>query len=324
MALGPLLALALSALPPAPEKVVLQTRSFGTVTVDHAAHLRRRARCFTCHGPGPVTKLGRFEPKEAHDRCIGCHKAEARGPTACRQCHVVADPAAPSAAVMAATAGAGPPQAGAPAPTAGAGPPAAGAAPQAGGAVLARAGPAHGTPASPGGLAPMAPGGGTGGLPGPLPEPMDDAPRAILLEVGGSTVLSSHRPQVLGLVGRVTLRDDRLRIRQSLEWCGGQSGRTLGLLGVGWSFPLARRWTFEALAVGGFDAVSGQPVNVLPAAGLQVDVSWATRASFVDEIGLSLTGLSDLVRRKELLGQPVGGTALSATLTFGFTKGGVR
>lgn len=302
-AAAPLLALLLSALPPAPEKVVLETRSFGTVTVDHAAHLKRRARCVSCHGPGPITKVGRLEPKDAHERCIGCHKKEARGPTGCRQCHVVPDPAA-----------AKPTLAGGPVP----GAPGEGSAPGSGAApVLARATGAGPPPA-------VLPGGPVGQQPAFAPEPFEETPRAILVEVGGTTAASSHRPAVLGLAARVTLREDRLRIRQSLEWYGGQRGRTLGLLGAGWSFPLDRRWNLETLALAGFDAVSGQPVNVLPAAGLQVGVSWAARLGFVDELAFSLTGLSDLVRRRELLGEPVGGTALSATLTMGFTRGAGR
>src|SRR5690242_20384849 len=52
----------LNALPPPPEVVVRQTRYYGTVTIDHRAHLARRSPCVGCHGPGPVTKL-EFTPK---------------------------------------------------------------------------------------------------------------------------------------------------------------------------------------------------------------------------------------------------------------------
>jgi hypothetical protein len=77
----------LQALPMPPDKVVRETRYYGTVTVDHRAHLARRAKCITCHDPGPVSKLT-FTPRVAHDRCIGCHREQAKGPTDCKGCHV--------------------------------------------------------------------------------------------------------------------------------------------------------------------------------------------------------------------------------------------
>jgi hypothetical protein len=77
----------LEALPPPPIKVVRHTRYFGTVTIDHRAHLKRRAACRSCHGEGAVTKIT-FTPQIAHERCIGCHQQAAAGPTGCRECHV--------------------------------------------------------------------------------------------------------------------------------------------------------------------------------------------------------------------------------------------
>jgi hypothetical protein len=82
----------LEALPPAPSIVVRETRYYGTVTIDHRAHLARRAACKTCHDPGPIRKLT-FTPKVAHDRCIGCHTQVAKGPTNCQGCHVKPPPA---------------------------------------------------------------------------------------------------------------------------------------------------------------------------------------------------------------------------------------
>ena len=86
---------ALGTLAPAPEKVVRVTRSFGTVTIDHRAHLARKAHCADCHGKGPVTKI-EFTPRLAHDRCIGCHREQKRGPMSCRECHEVKPPPLPS------------------------------------------------------------------------------------------------------------------------------------------------------------------------------------------------------------------------------------
>lgn len=77
----------LEALPPPPNVVVRDTGYYGTVTIDHRAHLARRASCKTCHGPGVVTRLV-FTPKIAHGRCIGCHEQQASGPTKCQGCHV--------------------------------------------------------------------------------------------------------------------------------------------------------------------------------------------------------------------------------------------
>jgi hypothetical protein len=95
------------ALPPPPTVVVRETRYYGTITIDHAAHLARRARCFQCHGPGPVRKI-EFTPKIAHERCIGCHQQVAKGPDKCQGCHV--KPAPPPEQVAAAAAAAAPPE----------------------------------------------------------------------------------------------------------------------------------------------------------------------------------------------------------------------
>lgn len=83
------LALAAQALPPAPGTLVLATRYYGAVTLDHPAHLARKIHCKACHGPGPVRKIA-FTPKVAHERCRDCHVAEQRGPTECRGCHAAA------------------------------------------------------------------------------------------------------------------------------------------------------------------------------------------------------------------------------------------
>jgi hypothetical protein len=95
----------LEALPPPPKTVTRQTKMYGTVTIDHVAHLQRRVACRACHGPGPVKHIV-YTPRVAHDRCRGCHAEIARGPTDCRGCHVMPTPAealatAPAAAPVA-------------------------------------------------------------------------------------------------------------------------------------------------------------------------------------------------------------------------------
>jgi hypothetical protein len=79
------------ALAPPPNTVVRDTKYYGTVTIDHRAHLARRAPCKACHGPGPVQKM-KFTPKIAHERCVGCHQAVAKGPDKCQGCHVQPPP----------------------------------------------------------------------------------------------------------------------------------------------------------------------------------------------------------------------------------------
>jgi hypothetical protein len=74
------------ALPPPPTTVVLKTNYYGTVTLDHAAHLARKIHCKDCHGPGKVSQI-EFTPRLAHDRCRSCHVERKQGPTDCRGCH---------------------------------------------------------------------------------------------------------------------------------------------------------------------------------------------------------------------------------------------
>jgi DnaJ-class molecular chaperone len=81
-----LVASAHAALPTPPQKVVFKNRK-GDVTLDHTAHLSRRARCAACHGPGVVAKIEGFEMQRAHLVCVGCHRESARGPILCKDCH---------------------------------------------------------------------------------------------------------------------------------------------------------------------------------------------------------------------------------------------
>lgn len=73
-------------LPPAPERVRFEG-AYGTVTLDHRAHLAARVRCARCHGPGRIGPLLPLDKQLAHYTCVRCHREEARGPTACAGCH---------------------------------------------------------------------------------------------------------------------------------------------------------------------------------------------------------------------------------------------
>jgi hypothetical protein len=83
----------LEALPPPPLTVIRETKYYGTVTIDHRAHLARKAACKTCHGTGSITKI-EYTAKVAHDRCITCHQQQ-KGPTNCQGCHVKVEPPPP-------------------------------------------------------------------------------------------------------------------------------------------------------------------------------------------------------------------------------------
>ncbi len=97
LSVGAVLTLAALALPsPPPGVITRETRTFGTIHIDHPAHLAARAACSGCHGPGPITKVGRMTPPEAHERCFACHLALQRGPRVCRGCHVVAGEPGPA------------------------------------------------------------------------------------------------------------------------------------------------------------------------------------------------------------------------------------
>jgi hypothetical protein len=103
-----LLASAIAASPP--QKVTFET-SYGTVTLDHAAHISRRSACDSCHGPGQATAFKFPSAHDAHAACQSCHEQEKRGPTECAGCHVkpaAEPPRALAAASAPAAAGASP------------------------------------------------------------------------------------------------------------------------------------------------------------------------------------------------------------------------
>ncbi len=314
------------ALAPVPDKVVLETKSFGTVTLDHAAHLRERATCKTCHGPGPIKKIEGWTPRQAHDICVACHKDLKRGPTGCRQCHVVkpapqppillegeapkgaaAAPAGAQGAAIAATSEAlsasrSPDAAGRAAPPPGVGV-ASGAAPM-----------AFGAPgASPGSPAPA---------PGALgPAPPEAAPRAgtfdRIAQIGLSLTGSSGSDGG-GPCFRFSARDERFVLEESVDWVGWRRGRIFALAGGGMLFPFRNpRWAATALVVGGVDAIL--PFGTArPALGLRGGIEWHTGMRGLDVVGFSVTGLADLTSAGDTPTQQVGQGSLSASMMVGF------
>jgi hypothetical protein len=285
------------ALPVPPQQVVRETRYFGTVTIDHAAHLARRAACVSCHGPGPVSKL-ELTPKLAHDRCVGCHKAQARGPIACRDCHVTHDLPPVTVATSGSTA-----------------PPAA--APGGAQAVAARTGDGPAPSAAAVATVPPPPLAAAAAFGDGADAPGRGSFRHVL-EVGYTG------GQGWGPSLRLSSRQGNVLFTHTVErLAGGPGARTLGLLGAGVLVPLRYRVNVRATAAAGFDAVERPLVAFLPTAGASVGVEWFTRGSGVGSVHLSVTGLADLGRRSAL-GQRAGGTLVLATLATGLALPGAR
>jgi hypothetical protein len=261
-----------AALPPAPTTVVRQTRYYGTVTIDHRAHLARRASCKTCHGPGVVSKLV-FTPKVAHGRCIGCHQEQAKGPTKCAGCHV----RTPKPDTVVAAAGPG-----------------------------AAADPSKPKEPDPANVAAA-----LAALEGPKSEVRGGLPRNEpfhrLLEVGlaagsgpGPSVrLATHQDFML-----VSQSFDRVR--------SGGTARTFALFGAGISRPFYPRVMYQAVALAGFDVVDSPLVALLPSIGLRAGLDWRPpRGLFLQHVTASLTCVVDLSRRasgRELGGTTLYGT----------------
>jgi hypothetical protein len=320
-------ALVIAALPPAPEKVTLTTRMFGTVDVPHKTHLELRIKCKSCHGSGPVGKIDFETPKVAHDACVGCHKAEQAGPTGCRDCHAV--PNKPDASAIAASQSPEPPLVDV--PTANPRP----AAPAA--AVVAQ--PALSTPAANASASPV-----VVSLPAPPPPPalasesgaeplasgpiiarprrLEDAGFTRSVEVGFITLSESGQGLVVGPALNVKAQDGRAVFVHSLASAGGSKrGHTLALLGGGLVTRVADGWNVSAMGLGGLDAAYRTP-QLFPALGLRMDVDWAARGARVFQaFSLSFTFVADVTRPRDEFGERVGGVLYGVTLTGAMRKG---
>ena len=295
----PLADLAQGALPPAPGKVQLQTKSFGSITLDHPAHLARKIACKQCHGSGPVRKPV-FTPKIAHETCVTCHREGQRGPTKCRDCHVV--PQAQASALVPAA----PATQGATKELAAAG--AAGAAPVQGRALGSPTAASGATAAPPGAAA--------------VPGTPERAPQGFVRTIGlGYTGFRSTNDKIAtALSFLLTAREESFLLLQSVDrtvgGLPGAGGRTMALVGAGVRVPVSGRYSAIATGVGGIDAPEKPSAAMLPAAGVRAGMEWLGRQYCAT---LSVTGLTDLARGVDpVTHATIGGTTLSVTLTAGF------
>ncbi|ABC81662.1 cytochrome c3 family protein [Anaeromyxobacter dehalogenans] len=290
----------MTALPPPPSKVVRTTKTYGTVTLDHAAHLARKISCKSCHGNGAVTKI-EFTPRQAHDTCRSCHVQLAKGPTDCRGCHVVPPKEAPAVAEAAPAPAAGAViRAGEARPVMSAGP---------------SAGAATGVAAVRGAAAvPSLPHGDAGEVePGPAL-----APFVRTLEAGLSVLGGTGQDLVAGPSVRLTSHYDRALLTHSLDWVGGRDqGRVLFMVGGGAELPVHERVSLQLVGIGGVDA-AGSTVVLMPALGARVGLAWRRPVSWLDTLTFSFSGVSDLVRRRNDLGEREGGTMFAFGLMSGF------
>ncbi|ACL65414.1 conserved hypothetical protein [Anaeromyxobacter dehalogenans 2CP-1] len=289
----------ITALPPPPSKVVRTTKTYGTVTLDHAAHLARKISCKSCHGNGAVTKIV-FTPRQAHETCRSCHVQIAKGPTDCRGCHVVPVKEPPVVAEAA------------PAPKAGA---------------VIRAGearPVMTLPPSAG--APAAVAVTRSGTAAPLvqvPAGEGDAAPALApfvrtLEAGLSVLGGTGQDLVAGPSVRLTSHYDRALLAHSLDWVGGRDrGHVLFMVGGGAELPVHERVSLQLLGIGGVDA-AGSTVVLMPALGARVGLAWRRAVPWMDTLTFSFSGVSDLVRRRDDLGAREGGAMFAFSVTSGY------
>jgi hypothetical protein len=69
----------------APTTPIVLTAKNGNVTFNHKAHAT--LKCDDCHAKGVPQKQEPLGKDKAHGVCIECHKAQAKGPTKCAECH---------------------------------------------------------------------------------------------------------------------------------------------------------------------------------------------------------------------------------------------
>ena len=106
-------------------------------------------------------------------------------------------------------------------------------------------------------------------------------------------------------------RDDSLLVSLSVE----SPGRTLGLLGAGMVQHLKQRWNAVYTVLGGFDASQKPTLAVMPALGARAGIEWLGDHTTA---GLAVTGVSDLVRRTDAVGNQSGGVTFSVAATVGW------
>jgi len=267
------------AMAPAPTKVVLKTSYYGTITLDHQAHLKRRAHCKDCHGPGPVRQI-EFTPKLAHDRCRGCHQEIARGPTDCKGCHV--KPPEPPAALAAAAS-----------PSGGSGTTMNGQAKAADGAASAVAANPMGAPWNSASLSASA-----------AASPVMPAEIVVAAAAERENRVLHRTVQVGGDVGadgygfsaRLVSRQESAVLSLGFDRLGGNGPtRTAVLIGAGRRLPVKLPPSLGLFAEGvaGLDAVTNPTVDLMPALGGRLGLEWSPRWAGQFPLLLSVTGLLD-------------------------------
>ncbi|NJD91750.1 MAG: cytochrome C [Geobacter sp.] len=61
--------------------------SMGKVTFNHKLHQENLKDCSKCHAKPAGGKIEGFGKDLAHNICKGCHAANNKGPTSCKECH---------------------------------------------------------------------------------------------------------------------------------------------------------------------------------------------------------------------------------------------
>lgn len=269
------------ALPPPPQIVKLETGYFGTVTLDHRAHLARKISCKECHGPGPVRPI-EWTPRLAHDRCVGCHRVAERGPTDCRTCHVsppetrLASAAASPGAAKVAEAGAKP---------------------------VVESAASAARPAA--GADPLA---------------ASDESRHLLRTAVGRTVgVGLGAGVALGPSLYLSSRSESVVIEHGIDRLAGSADvRTFVLIGGGGERSLRRDLKLLVLGMAGVDAVERPLGGIMPSVGGRVGIEWAAPPGwFVQCFRLAVTAQYDVANRRSL-GRDIGGAHVYATLGTGF------
>ena len=81
-----MLSLSSAVLAAGPDTIELPA-SMGKVTFNHKMHQDNLKDCSKCHASPAGGKIEGFGKDLAHNTCKGCHAANNKGPTSCKECH---------------------------------------------------------------------------------------------------------------------------------------------------------------------------------------------------------------------------------------------
>jgi hypothetical protein len=135
-------------------------------------------------------------------------------------------------------------------------------------------------------------------------------PFHLTLEAGCAAAGDAWGPSV-----RLSARQGRLLVAQSVERLAGDTDRLVALFGAGVVQPLHRRVGVFALASGGVDALRRPFDDVSPTIGARVGLEFLPATS-LGSLHLSVTGLLDVSRRRDERADPTR-TTVFATLGTG-------